>query len=472
VRPRRRSASRRDVRRAVVLLLVAAVPGSTYAFAAPAPYRHFCSRPDLKPPRIKLLSRSPLALPGYIFLAPKKKVEQGGPLIVDNLGRVVWFLPVDRRGVTDFRVQRYRGQPVLTWWRGKSADGSRQGEYSIYDSSYQLIEHVRPGNGIAGDMHEFLITPRNTALITLSHTVRVKSRSVLEGAFQEVDIQTGRVLFEWHSIDHVRLVESYYRLPGNPDQTYDYFHINSIDVDRDGNYLVSSRNTHTVYKIDRRSGSIIWRLGGKRSDFTLGAGVAFGWQHDARRQRNGTLTLFDNEAFPKLRRQSRGVVLRVDERHRRVTLLHTFVHSPPLVAVDQGNMQSLANGHYLVGWGHQPYVTEFGPHGKTLLDFRFGRAGVDSYRAYRFTWVGRPHSRPAVSVQRDTLYVSWNGATEVRSWQLLGGAKKTTLRPLLTVPRSGFETAIPLPDSAAWVAVRALDRLGHSLARSAVVGRA
>jgi Arylsulfotransferase (ASST) len=461
------------VRRTIVLLLLLAIlPGSAHAVAGLAPYRHFRSRPDLEPPRIKLLKRSRLTSPGYIFIAPKKKVTQGGPLILDNRGRVVWFLPVDRRGVTDFRVQHYLGKPVLTWWRGKSPDGSRLGRYSVYDSSYRLIAYVRPGNGIAGDMHEFMITPRNTALMTLSHRVQVKSRSVLEGALQELDIKTGRVLFEWHSIDHVPLVESYYRLPRNPDRTYDYFHINAIDVDRDGNLLVSARNTHTVYKINRSNGRIMWRLGGKRSDFQLGPGVAFGWQHDVRRRSDGTVTMFDNEAAPKLRRQSRGIVMRVDERHRHVALLHTFVHTPPLVSVDQGNMQKLSNGNYLVGWGHQPYVTEFGPHGKTLLDLRFGRTGVDSYRAYRFSWIGRPRSRPAIAVDGDTLYASWNGATEVRAWQLLGGAQKTKLRVLSTVPKTGFEAAIPLPDEAAWVAVRALDRLGHSLARSATVGRA
>jgi hypothetical protein len=449
-----------------------AIAALAQAAAAAAPYRHFHSRPDLKPPTIKLLVRTRLASPGYIFIAPKKNVAEGGPLILDNRGRVVWFMPVDRRGVTDFRVQRYRGKPVLTWWRGKSDDDRRLGLYSIYDSSYRLITHVRPENGLSGDMHEFLITRRNTALMTLSHRVRVKSRSVLEGALQEVDLRTHRVLFEWHSIDHVPLVESYYRLPHNPDRTYDYFHINSIDVDHDGNLLVSARNTHTVYKLDRRTGRIIWRLGGKRSDFELGPGVRFGWQHDARRRPDGTLTLFDNAAAPKLRRQSRGIVLRVDERHRRVTLLHSFVHTPHLVSVDQGNMQKLSDGNYLVGWGHQPYVTEFGPHGKTLLDLRFARAGADSYRAYRFQWIGRPRSRPAIAVEGGTLYASWNGATEIRSWQVLGGPEKRSLRPLLTVPKTGFETAIALPDDPAWVAVRALDRLGRSLARSAVVGRA
>jgi hypothetical protein len=448
--------------------LVLVAPSS----AAYAPYRHFVSRPDLRPPEITLLTRTRHASSGYIFIAPKKKVEQGGPLILDNRGRVVWFMPVDRRGVTDFRVQRYRGKPVLTWWRGKSADDKRLGRYSIYDSSYRLLTYVRPGNGLSGDMHEFTITARNTALITLSHRVRVKSRNVLEGAFQEVDIRTGKVLFEWHSIGHVRLLESYYHLPRNPDHTYDYFHINTIEVDRDGNYLVSARNTHTIYKINRRTGSIMWRLGGKRSDFELGRGVRFGWQHDVRRQPDGTLTMFDNEAAPKLRRQSRGLVLRIDERRKTATVVHSFVHSPPLVAVDQGNMQKLPDGNYLVGWGHEPYVTEFGPHGKTLLDLRFGRSGVDSYRAYRFPWVGRPHSKPAIAVEGDTLYVSWNGATEVRSWQLLGGPDKKKLRPLLAVPKTGFEAAMPLPDDMPWVAVRALDRLGRSLARSAAVGRA
>jgi Arylsulfotransferase (ASST) len=460
------------MKRAVVALCALALVPSSAPAGAYAPYRHFVSRPDLKPPRIKLLTRTRYASPGYIFIAPKKKVEQGGPLIVDNRGRVIWFMPVDRRGVTDFRVQRYRRKPVLTWWRGKSTDDKRLGAYSICDDSYRPITQVRPGNGLSGDMHEFTITPRDTALMTLSHRVRVKTRNVLEGAFQEVDIHTRRVLFEWHSVGHVALTESYYRLPRNPDHTYDYFHINTIEVDRDGNFLVSARNTHTIYKINRRTGAVMWRLGGKRSDFELGRGVSFGWQHDVRRQLDGTLTMFDNEAAPKLRKQSRGLVLRVDERHRTVALVHSFVHTPPLVAVDQGNMQRLSNGHYLVGWGHQPYVTEFGPHGKPLLDLRFGRSGVDSYRAYRFAWVGRPRSKPSVAVDGDTLYVSWNGATEVRSWQLLGGPDKKKLRPLLAVPKTGFEAAIPLPEDVPWVAVRALDGLGRSLARSAAVGRA
>jgi arylsulfotransferase ASST len=467
--------SRRDLTSslpaATAVLGVICCIGASAIHAAQPRYRVFVTRGDLRPPPVKLFKLTGRASPGYIFIAPKKKVRQAGPLILDNRGRVVWFYPVDARGVTDFRAQRYRGKPVLTWWRGRSADGKRLGRYSIYDNRYRLISHVQPGNGIAGDMHEFSITRRNTALITLSHAVLVKSRKVLEGGFQEIDIKTGRVLFEWHSIGRVRLVESYYRLPRDASQIYDYFHINSVDVDRDGNYLVSGRNTHTVYKINRRTGHIIWRLGGKRSDFQLGPLVRFGWQHDARHQPNGTLTLFDNEAAPRLRKQSRGLVLRLDERRMRASIVHAFVHDPPIVAVDQGNMQRLSNGNYLVGWGHEPYVTEFGPHGGAVLDARFARHGADSYRAYRSRWIGRPTRPPAVAVQGNTIYVSWNGATEVAAWQLLAGAERKKLRPVLTVPKTGFEEAIPLPAGAAWVAVRALDRLGRSLARSAVVGR-
>jgi hypothetical protein len=455
----------------VVGLLIALLVCAASSGAAQPRFRAYKSRADLKPPPVKIFKRTRHVSPGYVFIAPKKRVEQAGPLILDNRGQVVWFLPVDARGVTDFRAQTYRGKPVLTWWRGRSENRKRKGRYSIYDNHYRFVTHVRPANGIAGDMHEFSITKRNTALITLSHTVRVKHRKVLEGAFQEIDIKTGRVLFEWHSIGHVALVESYYRLPKDPGKTFDYFHINAIEIDRDGNWLVSARNTHTIYKLHRRTGKVIWRLGGKRSDFALGRGVRFGWQHDARRQPNGTLTLFDNSAAPRLRKQSRGLVLGLDERKMRADVIRSFVHTPPITSIDQANMQKLPNGNYFIGWGHEPYFTEFGPRGGIVFDGRFGKRGADSYRAYRFPWLGRPTRPPAVAVEGNTIYVSWNGATEVVSWQLLAGSDKKKLVPVRVVPKGGFETAIPLPSNAAWVAVRALDKRGRSLARSTVVGR-
>src|SRR5205807_3943536 len=159
----------------------------------------------------------------------------------------------------------------------------------------------------------------------------------------------------------------------------------SIDEDTDGNLLVSARNTHAVYKVDRRTGRILWRLGGKRSDFTMGPGTRFAWQHDARRRPDGTITLFDNEAAPQAGPQSRGLVLRLDLRRKRAILVRSLVHRPRLLAATQGNVQLLPDGHYFVGWGARPYLTEFDPDGRVLFDARFGYRD-DSYRAYRFRW--------------------------------------------------------------------------------------
>jgi Arylsulfotransferase (ASST) len=432
-------------------------------------FRQYHSRPDLRPPPVEILKQAHRTARGYVFIAVKKNVEQAGPLILDNRGHVVWFRPLDTHAVTDFRVQHYLGRPVLTWWHGKPDEGDGESGYSIYDNRYRLVAHVQPGHGLLGDIHEFKLTRRNTALMTFIRQVRVKGRRVLEGGFQELDLRTHRVLFEWHSIDHVRLVESYYHLPRNPDGLYDYFHINSIDVEPSGNFLVSARNTHTVYEIGRRTGQIIWRLGGKRSDFTLGPDARFAWQHDARRLANGNLSLFDNSAGPQVRKQSRGLILHLDLARRLATVVRNFVHRPPLVSVDQGNLQLLPNGDFLAGWGHQPRFTEFGPRGTILFDGRFGRGRVDSYRAYRFRWVGRPRRPPDVAVAGKTLYVSWNGATEVRKWRLLAGVDKKSLRPVLTVPKNGFETAIPLRAGGNWVAAQALDGRGRSIARSPAV---
>jgi hypothetical protein len=441
---------------------------TTKAARAEAPTRRYQSRPDLKPPTVEILKHTKRAAPGYIFIAPKKDVIQAGPLILDNRGRVVWFLPLDTHGVTDFRMQRYHGRPVLTWWHGRPDKGGGKSGYSIYDDSYRLVAQVQPGNGMLGDIHEFKITPRNTALITISRQVRVKGRRILEGGIQELDIKTGHVLFEWHSIDHVRLVESYYRLPKDPGRVFDYFHVNSIEIDHDGNLLVSARNTHTIYKISRRTGRILWRLGGKRSDFTLGRGARFAWQHDGRRRPDGALTLFDNSAGPQIRKQSRGLVLHLDMKRMHATVIRSFVHRSPIVAVDQGNMQRLPGGNYFVGWGHQPRFTEFGPRGTILFDGRFGRGRVDSYRAYRLPWVGRPRQHALrIAVRGQTVYVSWNGATQVSRWQLLQGPSKTELRPIRVVPKTGFETRIPLGTSnAGWISVRALDRHRRRLGRS------
>ncbi len=443
------------------------------------PSQHVHSRPDLRPPLVEVLTPAHGTAPGYLFLAPKKEVDQTGPLILDDRGRVVWFDPLDTGGVTDFRVQRYRGRPVLTWWRGQTEKGVGDGRYVIADSSYRVIANVRAGNGLSGDIHEFRITPQNTALFTVYRKVPYdlsalggpKGGKVNEGVVQEVDIPTGRVLFEWHSLRHVGVGESYAPLPKDDSDPYDYFHVNAIEVEPDGNLLVSARHTHAAYEIRRGDGAVLWRLGGKRSDFRMEPGTRFAWQHDVRRQPDGTITVFDNDAdHPQPGRESRVLVLRVDERRHTATLVRSYAHPQPLLSTSQGNGQFLPDGHLVVGWGSQPYVTEFDPAGHVLLDLRFGSGGADSYRAYRFPWRGSPSERPALAVEvgggGTTVYASWNGATEVASWRVLGGVDRQHLAPVATAPRTGFETAVPVVSAAHFFAVEALDAGGRMLGRS------
>jgi hypothetical protein len=461
-----------------------AVQEATTTQAAPLPSRTYHSRPDLKPPLVRIRTAAHGTAPGYLFIAPKMVVAQAGPMIMDNRGEVVWFKPLNTRGVTDFRVQHYLGKPVLTWWRGHVSNvGVGDGWYVIYDTSYRPVAEVRAGNGLVGDVHEFLITKNNTALFTVYHRLPVDLSSVggpaegkiWDGILQEVDIQTGRVVFEWHSYPQVGIAESYAppkAKAGAKAPPYDYFHMNSIEVEPNGNFLVSARNTHALYEIDRKTKKVLWRLGGKKSDFKMGAGTNFAWQHDARRHADGTITIFDNGAAPPVEKFSRVLVLRTNA--KKATLVRSYHHPQRLLAPFEGNAQLLPNGNVLVGWGAQPYVSELSRTGALLFDAYFGDGkppgkDADSYRAYRFPWHGQPRDRPVVVVAGDTAYSSWNGATDVVRWQVLAGPAAGQLKPVQTVPKNGFETPIRLTKSAAFYAVRALGRDGKVLGTSEAV---
>jgi Arylsulfotransferase (ASST) len=463
--------------------LLSGCGGSGSESGSPPPAQHFVSAPGLRPVPVRVLTPARSASSGYVFLAPKKDVAQAGPLILDDRGQVVWFDPLETHGVTDFRVQTYRGKRVLTWWQGQSDKGIGNGHYVIVDDHYRQIATVRAGHGLAGDIHEFLITPQDTALITVYRELPYDLRpwggaeqgTVDEGIVQEIDIATGRVLFEWRSADHVDPSESYAPLPEDTSEAWDYFHVNSIDPDGSGRLLVSARNTHTVYEIRKRDGKILWRLGGKQSDFRMRPGTGFAWQHDARRQPDGTISLFDNAASDPGPATSKVLVLRVDEGRHTATLVRRYVHAPPLLATSQGNAQLLSGGHVFVGWGAKPYATEYDRAGHVLFDLRFGLGRVDSYRAFRFTWKGVPTTRPAVALRpagvRTTVYASWNGATDVASWRILAGSDASYLSPVANVAKHGFETHVTVSSSAATFAVEALAADGTVLGRSAPVDR-
>jgi Arylsulfotransferase (ASST) len=449
--------------------------------------RAFVSAPALRPPAVEVTAPAGGTAPGLLFLAPfalgtPAPDAQYGPLIVDDAGEPVWFLPVSGRSAMNLRVQRYHGEPVLTWYEGNvAAEGyGYGGECVIADAAYDEVARVKAGHDLQADLHEFLITSRNTALIAifnqrpwdLSSVGGPTAGQLVEGVVQEIDIASKEVLFEWHSIDHVGLDETY-RDDLVTQPNFDYFHLNSIGVDTDGDLIVSARHTSTVYKLDRKTGAVVWRLGGRKSDFSVGPGATFAFQHDARRHDDGTLTVFDNGAWGpgpgEAEPSSRGLRLRIDETARTAEVAVEYRTPTPRLTIAMGDVQELPGGNVFVGWGTAGSFSELGPSGDLRFDARFAD-GSATYRAFRDAWVGRPDTLPAFVVSTDesgrpaTVHVSWNGATEVVHWQLHSGSAPDRLRAVRTAPRAGFETAIELPAPAAYLAVVALDAAGKQLA--------
>ena len=446
---------------------------------APATVWSFTSRTDLKPPVVRVSVNTPAATPGYAFMAPASGVSAYGPLIVDSAGDPVWFRPSTTQSVHDFRVQELNGEPVLTWWEGTFEKGYGEGEYVILDSTYTEVGRVSAANGYAGDLHEFTLTPSGTALISAYNGITADLSSVggpadgtlLEGVVQEVDVATGKLLFEWHSHDHVGLDESY--LP-NVAGAWDYFHLNSIDLLADGNYLISARHTSTVYKLDRATGDIVWRLGGKKSDFQMGAGTAFAFQHDARGHDGGVVSIFDDGGYSNesaIEPSSRAIYLTLDENAMTAELERAYAQPEGLLAFAMGNTQLLANGNTFVGWGLVPVCSEFSAAGDLVFNASTLTAAV-SYRTYRGEWTGTPPNRPVLAVVPKgsgvDLFVSWNGATEVARWRVSGGTTRKKAKAIHTVRRTGFETRIHVPSPPPVVYVSALDAEGNELATSHV----
>jgi hypothetical protein len=457
----------------------------------PSEIQYFHTRPDLRPPTVTVTASSPATAPGEIFTAPYDGPGQSGPMILESDGGLVWFKALPKyTSATNLRVQEFAGKPVLTWWQGDiSIHGFGQGEDVILDDAYALLARVRAGNGLQADLHEFQLTPQGTALITAYDPIHCDLASVggpadgavTDGTFQEIDVRTGLVMFQWTSLDHVALAESY--APANVSDTafpFDYFHINSINLDQDGSLLISSRNTWTAYDLNPQTGQINWQLGGKHSSFTMGPGTTTAWQHDPRELANGSFSIFDNGASPTVHSQSRGVIVGLESQAKTATLLDELTHTPPISTKSQGNLQALGNGDWFVGWGEVPDFSELSPTGALLFDAHFP-AGDQSYRDLRFPWTGLPATRPALALvvargaaaahSAGTVYASWNGATLVAGWRVLAGATADSLRPVATAPRSGFETAIALPSGThgRYLTVQALGVTGQVLGAAATV---
>ncbi len=458
--------------------------------------QHFHSRPDLTPPVVTISpgARVPAADSSRcILLTPGQGGPgQGGLMILDTRGRLIWFSPATAKSSTfNLRVQAYRGQPVLTWWQGDIIEGYGEGVGVIADTSYQTIATVRAANGLSADLHELILTDQGTALLTvyrkqpgdLTRVGGPTRGTVLSGVAQEIDVATGRLLLEWDSLDHVDVSETYMGYSANPGEDldagtsgppFDYFHINSIAVAPDGDLLISARNTCTVYKVGRHDGTVGWRLGGRKSSFAMGPGTRFYWQHDARPAGTSGLSLFDDAASPAKEARSRGLLVSLDTTAMHATLRRQYAHpGSAVLAKAEGSAQLLPDGDVFIGWGTEPMFSLFSSGGQLLLDGTLP-AEDNSYRAVMFDWPGRPAGPPAVAVRARpgggaSVYASWNGATGIGSWTALAGPASSSLAAVAQGHWTGFETALSTDEDGPYFAVEARDTDGQVMARSGTV---
>ncbi|HEY5260482.1 MAG TPA: arylsulfotransferase family protein [Solirubrobacteraceae bacterium] len=454
--------------------------------AAPADYQSFATLPDVQAPilSVTLADHDPAA--GDILTTNGPGPGQYGPLIYTPQGRLVWFdrLP-NGETAENLSVQSYEGRPVLTFWRGKVLSlGFGQGEDVVMNSKYEELTRVRGGNGLRADLHDFQIAPHDVSYTTAFNAIRcnlspvggARNGVILDTAVQEIDMKTGLVRWEWHSLDHVAASESETTTPTKP-TPWDWFHINSIDVEggdsnQSGNIFISARSTWAGYQIEAGSGNILWRLGGLKSSFKLGPGTATAWQHDGRVLANGEVTFFDDGSNPPIHSQSRGLRISLDFKTHEAHLSAAYTHpDPPLLAPSQGNMQTLPDGNAVVGYGGVPAVSEFSKKGSLLFDAHLPY-DMSFYRAFRVPWSGRPSSPPAVlanlnnTSEETIVHMSWNGATDVASWRVLAGQHPSSLQAQTEIPASDFENSTILPKKYAYAAVQALDSAGHVLGSS------
>ncbi len=449
---------------------------------------------------------SSLVTPGYFFVGPFGN-NQAGPAIYDNQGHLVWtgYGSSGPPTANSFIVCDYGDVDRLCMFQGNQVGGHGYGHGVIMDNQYNIVHSVHAGDRSGSiDSHEFNMVKNGSSVLVTQYFPQRYDLSdngitngqgwVIDGLFQELDVETGSVIFEWSALDHVALNETYVVMnQGNSGDglsaatAYDWFHINAVDINADGDYYMSARHTSCIYKINHNNGDIIWRLGGSQSTFDI-QGFNFSYQHDVRVVSDNSstvvLTLFDNAAneLNQSSLQSSGKMVQIDLDSKVATQIQAF-YAPNggLLSQSQGNTQILPNGNVVVGWGNHPYLGEFSSDGKCLWWSQIGNLDeayvVQNYRAYKFNFTSNPLTRPAVysyalnssGSAPTSIYVSWNGATEVGSWNFFSAT--SPLGPFSSIGntiRDNFESMMTYSSYAAFVIAEAVDVNGAPLANSSV----
>jgi EmrB/QacA subfamily drug resistance transporter len=459
----------------------------------------FVTAPALHPPKLRREGSTAAAAElasGYIFttnfynLNYPPLVGQSGPLILDNNLQPVWFKPVPEKLVaSNLSLQTYEGKPALAWWQGvvTSTGSTESGEDVVVNQHYQTVARIRGKDGWKLTLHaidisgeDMWVTANKNIAKNLSNYGGAYNGALIDSAVQEYNLKTGKLLRTWDALEHIPLGDSRATVPTNG-FPWDAYHVNAVDLTDEGTFLVSMRNTWAAYLVNIETGKIKWTLGGRHSSFKFGPGADFQWQHDVALGAGGhtdlTVTMFDDHCCQltgggtsvPATGPSRGLVLKLDQQTRVATLAHQYTGNDEFESEYMGDTQPLANGNTLVGWGSEPYFTEYGPSGKRLLEARF--PGNDlSYRTMREQWVGLPLTSPSAVARakngKTTVYVSWNGATQVASWKVLGGegTQQTTL--VASAAKAGFQTAIPVTGSEKSFKVQALNSAGKVIGTS------
>jgi hypothetical protein len=357
----------------------------------------------------------------------------------------------------------------------------------VVDQHYRPIARLKATGGWVITLHEMVIrghdawvTANKNIPMNLSKYGGAYNGALIDSAVQEYDLRTGKLVYTWDALDHIPLNDSQASLPTNG-FPWDAYHVNSINLARDGKFVVSMRNTWAAYGVNSATGKIDWTLGGPHSSFRLGKGADFQWQHDVVVYPGDSsgflLTLFDDHCcqitgggtYVNPTSYSRGLVLKVDQRTHTATLAGEYTHGSNFNAEYMGSLEPLANGNEFVGWGSAPFFTEYDSSGNMLLDARL--PGHDlSYRATLEPWVGTPSTPPAGAARNSgghtVVYASWNGATEVRSWRVLGGNSAGAQAQVASAAKSGFETAIPVRQGYKTFRIQALDAHGRAIGTS------
>lgn len=385
---------------------------------------------------------------GYVFVAGIASMNGFDPalFILDNAGEPIYIQRTPNALLTsDFKRQVVNGIPYLTYYVGQPTMNWSDGTYYVLDQSYTVVDTWAMGNGYGADLHELQLLDNGHALLLSYTPIPVDLRpyggpedgAVVDLIIQEQDAAKD-VVFEWHASQHIPFTDSYIGLSQSP---VDYIHGNAIEVDNDGQLLISSRHLSEITKINRQTGAIIWRLGGKQNQFTFTNDGGFSFQHDIRRLANGHITLFDNgnQHTPPL---SRAVEYAINEQTKTVTRVWQFADGGAF-APFMANAQRLENGNTMIGWGSNSLATEVRPDGVKAFELAHGAM---SYRAFRYTWNATPSEQPRLVLRYGsdataaTIYAAWNGATGVSGYEVYAGPTADAMTLVTTTPRSGFET--------------------------------